>query len=248
MDRETIACIEVGGSGAQTVLFAPRHDGVDPLDAPTIVEGIDGSVDGADLLLLAVPGIIDGLRVVGASNLGWYDVDPAEQLGLDRGSDLVLNDAEAAALGEAARRGIGDLVFVGLGTGVGGAVVRAGRVTAANLFGHARGFSTIECVCGAVGCLETVAAGWALPRPLDASDPPVIAAALARAIAADPAAARGPVVVSGGLARAYPAILDELSACLPGGRVEATAAPRAAKSAAAWGLVHAARQLDLTRP
>jgi hypothetical protein len=44
------------------------------------------------------------------------------------------------------------------------------------------------------------------------------------------------VVVAGGLARRHPAMVDLIAAELPARRVEPSAAPPAAKSAAAWGL------------
>lgn len=237
MDSRTIACIEVGGSGCQTVIF-------DGDRTPEITDGIDPLSRAGDFLLLAVPGIIEGNRVLGASNLGWYDIDPAIELGFGRSADLVLNDAEAAALGEAALRGIANLTFVGLGTGVGGAVVANGKVVLSNLFGHEPGFSDDGCICGQTGCLETVAGGWALPDPLGPEDPSRIALALCKALGRHPLAPMGPVVVTGGLARRYPTVLDELSLLLPGLSVEPSAAPPRAKSAAAWGLHQAAFDAD----
>lgn len=230
----TIACIEVGGSGIQTVLFANDELSV-------IRDGAHASA--TDMVLMAVPGLIQDGRVVAASNMGWYDVDPAMAVGLDRSAALVLNDAEAAALGEAALRDVNDLTFVGLGTGVGGAIVRDGAVIAHNLLGHQIGYSDRTCACGARGCLETVAAGWALPDPVQADQIGAISAALARAVREEPLSSTL-VVVTGGLARRYPAIVSGLAALLPGHSVEPTAAPPDAKSAAAWGLARAARRLD----
>jgi predicted NBD/HSP70 family sugar kinase len=223
-----VACVEIGGGGVETVLLdasgaATRHDGI---AAP---EGLP--------LLIAVPGIVEQGRVVAASNLGWYDVDPAERLGIHRPADVVCNDAEAAALGESALRvGTPDLVFLGLGTGVGGAVVVDGVATA-NLFAHHPGFSSRTCSCTRTGCLETVAAGWALPDPVPAAELPRIAAALARAVTEEPLAAPRLVVLAGGLTARHPALLDLVADALPGRTVEATAAT-GAKSAAAWGLRH----------
>lgn len=222
-----ITCIEVGGSGTQTVHF-------DASGAHTISAGAGASAD--DVVGVAVPGIVRNGRVMAASNLGWYDVDPAEQLGLAAPAHTVLNDGEASALGEAALREIVDLVFVGLGTGVGGAVVRDSRVVADNLFGHAVGFSDRPCRCPQTGCLETVAAGWALPTPLPDDDVAAVAVALSRAIEDEPAAEDGLVVVGGGLAAGYPRLVDEVARHLPHRSVEPSAAPPAAKSAAAWGL------------
>ena len=112
-----LACVEVGGSGNQTVLFDE--------DATPVIFDRAHQPFGARLAL-AVPGIIEGDRVLAASNLNWHDVDPVSALGLAGPAAAVCNDAEAAALGEAELRGMGSggsLVFVGLGTGVGGAIV-----------------------------------------------------------------------------------------------------------------------------
>jgi predicted NBD/HSP70 family sugar kinase len=225
-----ITCIEAGGSGSQTVVFADEGE-------PSVRPGAEAPA--GSTLLLAVPGVIVQGRVT-ASNLGWLDADPAAQLGCPSPAALVMNDGEAAALGESVLRGGIDLVFVGVGTGVGGAVVLDGRVAAGNLFGHAKGFSDHPCTCTQVGCLETVAAGWALPDPLTDDAVDVVAAALARAVDAEPAATPDLVVVGGGLARRYPALVTAAGAALPGRTVQPTHAPAGAKSAAAWGLVHAA--------
>ena len=223
-----LACVEVGGSSVETVTFA---------DDGTIVR-----VDGAQRapttpLVIATPGIVEGNRVVAASNLGWFDVDPAEALGIGPSAVLVLNDAEAAALGELALRDESDdLVLVTLGTGVGGAVVLDDIVVAANLFGHERGYSDMACVCGRIGCLETVAGGWALPLPLTERDLDRVARAVATAVDSEPLATGGLVVVSGGLARRYPEIVLRVGEYLPQRLVEPSAAPHGFKSAAAWGL------------
>lgn len=222
-------CVEVGASGCQTTIVddaGMRH-----------VDGLDALPDHP--LLLAVPGLIDGPRVVAASNLGWYDVDPVEALGLTGSAALLLGDAEAAALGEWALRGAtSDLLYVGLGTGVGGAVVRDGSVVD-NLLGHQTGFGAVRCRCGQVGCLETVAGGWALPWPLTDDDSSRAARAVATAIRAERLAAVEHVVVAGGLPASYPQLVELVAAELPGRAVTATAAPVGAKSAAAWGLLNA---------
>jgi predicted NBD/HSP70 family sugar kinase len=223
-----LTCVEVGGSSVESVTFA---------DDGTIVR-----VDGAHRspgtrLAVATPGLVDANRVVAASNLGWYDVDPAEALGLGAPADLVLNDAEAAALGEVALRdGDGDAVYLSLGTGVGGAVVYDGLIVADNLFGHAPGHSDMACVCGRTGCLETVAAGWALPSPLTRSEVDLVARSVVRAVDAEPLATPPLLVIGGGLARRYPEIIDLIAVRIAHRLVEASAAPHGFKSAAAWGL------------
>lgn len=223
-----LACVEVGGSGVETVLFAP--DG-------TVVR-VDAAVRPAGTrLAIATPGIVENGRVVAASSLGWLDVDPAEALGISPAAELVLNDAEAAALGEVAlRKGVGDAVYVCIGTGVGAAVVRDGVVTAANLLGHLGGFSDRPCLCGQVGCLETVAAGWALPNPIDNAAVEVVAIALANALSREPLASPSLVVLGGGIAHRYHALREHLSEHAPERTVELSAAPAGFKSASAWGL------------
>ena len=223
-----LVCVEVGGGGVETVLLDPdgratRQPGV------AVPDGLP--------LLIAVPGLVSNGRVVAATNLGWYDVDPAEHLGLAGPAAVVCNDAEAAALGESILRpGHPDLVFVGLGTGVGGAVVAQGRTTT-NLFAHSPGFSRLTCNCGRIGCLETVAAGWALPEPVDPAQLPAVAAALAQAVEAEPLAVPELVVLAGGLTAAHPELIELLALHLPTRTVVGTAAS-GTKSAAAWGLRH----------
>jgi predicted NBD/HSP70 family sugar kinase len=224
-----LACVEVGGGSVQTVLF----------------DADDYSLHGGALqppgaaLAIAVPGLIDGELVAEASNLGWRNTDPVVALGLRGPALVVVNDAEAASLGEAAlrgARGLAELVFVGVGTGVGGAVVRDARVVAGNLFGHGSGFGDSVCRCGRSGCLETVAGGWALPEPITRNHLEDVATAIAVAIGREPQASGGPVVVGGGITRRYPQLVRLLADRLPERRVEASLAPARAKSAAAWGL------------
>lgn len=116
------------------------------------------------------PGTIDRHEgtVIGAYNLNWKTVQPVkveieEKTGIPFFID---NDANVAALGEA-WRGAGesesDVVFLTLGTGVGGGIVVDhslvhGASGAAGEVGHI----TVEpngylCTCGKNGCLETVA-------------------------------------------------------------------------------------------
>ena len=229
-----VACVEVGASGCQSTIV----DG----DTFRHVDGVD--VPAGRPLLLAVPGLIDGPRVLAASNLGWYDVNPVEKLGLSGSAALLLGDAEAAALGEYALRCCAnDLIFVGLGTGVGGAVVRDGHVVD-NLLGHLPGFGDRPCRCGQVGCLETVAGGWSLPRPLSQDDVRRIAVAVAQAVRDEPLAQVDLVVVAGGIAARHPEVVSLIGRELTNRQVQPTAAPTDAKSASAWGLLHAFRRVS----
>lgn len=223
-----LACVEVGGSGTQTVLF----DGGDPVEIDAGAFCPEGFA-----LAIACPGVINGSRV-DATNLQWIDADPAHELGLTARPVLVMNDAAAAALGEAAlgSGAVDDLLYVGLGTGIGGARVRRGRVTAENLLGHQVGFGDAPCRCGGNGCLETVAGGWALPDPLSPAVVLDVVAALAAAIERDPEAGADTVVVAGGIVDRHPAVVAALAAELPDRRILGSARPPKAKSAAPWGL------------
>jgi predicted NBD/HSP70 family sugar kinase len=237
------ACVEIGASNVQTVLF--EGDG-----CYRVVEGAH-QPEGFELAI-GVPGlIVDGI-VSESSNLGWRDVDPVEALGLPGPAKVVVNDAEAAGLGESVLRaaeGFGPLVYLGLGTGIGGAVVDGGEVIAGNLFGHMAGFGSARCPCGRTGCLETVAAGWSLPYPIDDEHLARASSALATGITSESLASGVPlVVIGGGIARRYPRLVDMTRAHLNGLEVEPTQAPPEAKSAAAWGLSYLSNDLGPAEP
>jgi glucokinase len=83
------------------------------------------------------------------------------------------NDARMALLGErhvGAARGYDNLVMITLGTGIGGAAMIEGKLLrgkhaqAGCLGGHLPAkVGGRVCTCGAVGCMEAEASGWALP-------------------------------------------------------------------------------------
>ncbi len=125
---------------------------------------------------LASAGLVDvrAGTVLFAANLGWSDV-PVRRLLEERLRlpVVVANDARAAALGEwrfGAGRGASDLVYITVGTGIGGGIVSAGRLLlgARGLAGEI-GHVTVEpdgapCACGGRGCLEALASGPAIAR------------------------------------------------------------------------------------
>lgn len=83
------------------------------------------------------------------------------------------NDARMALLGEfyaGAARGYSDVVMITLGTGIGGAamidgsLLRGKHAQAGCLGGHIPAdFEGHACTCGAIGCTEAEASGWAIP-------------------------------------------------------------------------------------
>jgi glucokinase len=86
---------------------------------------------------------------------------------------VVDNDANAGTLGEwrfGAGRGVNDLLYVNIGTGIGGGIISGGRLVRGwrNLAGEI-GHMTVKpdgplCPCGRKGCLEALASGSAIGR------------------------------------------------------------------------------------
>lgn len=109
-----------------------------------------------------------------APNLSIRDFNLRDALQERLGIPVFLeNDANLAALGEhlyGAGQGSGDLVFINIGTGIGGGLILGGEIYdgafgGAGEIGHMRVIPDgPECTCGGRGCLETVASGWALKR------------------------------------------------------------------------------------
>jgi glucokinase len=126
---------------------------------------------------LAAAGAIDSQRrvITLSPNLpGWRDIPLGsiieQRLGI---RTWLLNDANAAALGEhhlGAGRGVDNLIYLTIGTGIGGAIIIDGKLyTGACGSAGEMGHMTVEvngprCECGNVGCLETLASGRAIAR------------------------------------------------------------------------------------
>ena len=124
------------------------------------------------------PGAVDreNKTVTGAFNLNWAETQEVgsvieKELGIPFAID---NDANVAALGE---RWVGagannrNVVFITLGTGVGGGVIADGNLIhgvagAGGEIGHiiVEPDTGFECTCGNKGCLETVASATGIVR------------------------------------------------------------------------------------
>ena len=125
--------------------------------------GVPGEVDQASRRVLS-GGYVDfsGFDVVAK-------VEAETQLGV-----RVENDAVMALLGEAAHgaaRGQKNVVMMTIGTGIGGAILDQGIVLrgrgSAGQLGHlCADLQGIPCVCGRIGCLETLSSGTAFARHL----------------------------------------------------------------------------------
>ena len=144
---------------------------------PEIIESIKHHLDlyrltSEDFLGIGMgsPGAVDRSEgtVTGAFNLNWATPQPVrETMEQETGIPFFIdNDANVAALGEKWRGAGGDnhdVVFITLGTGVGGGIIADGHLihgTAGS--GGEIGHMTVdpdgfECTCGKKGCLETVA-------------------------------------------------------------------------------------------
>ncbi|MFD1417193.1 ROK family glucokinase [Companilactobacillus keshanensis] len=126
--------------------------------------------DQFDGIGLGSPGTINFKEgtIKGAYNLNWTDsVYPVRDIEEGTGIPVTIeNDANVAALGErwkGAGNNADDVVFVTLGTGVGGGIIAGGNLLhGANGAAGEIGHITVDphgflCTCGKRGCLETIA-------------------------------------------------------------------------------------------
>jgi glucokinase len=123
------------------------------------------------------PGTVDpdtGIVYYGPNIRDWHDIHLRDILAASLNRTVVIgNDANAAALGEA-RFGsdihVQHLIYIGLGTGVGGGVISHGQLISGKRgFGGELGHVTIDpngprCSCGGIGCVESYVGGWAIVR------------------------------------------------------------------------------------
>lgn len=201
--------VDLGGTTIKFGLFSSAGELIEKWEVPTrsedkgkhLLADIAGSVLGkmedhglkvADVVGvgIGVPGAVrDEGFVAPCVNLDqWGNFDVADSLSRLLGGIPVkaVNDANAAALGEMAHgggKGYGNVVFVTLGTGVGGGVIQDGRLLcgshgAGGEIGHIKVADgcDVACGCGKRGCLEQFASATGLVRCahayLDASDEP----------------------------------------------------------------------------
>jgi glucokinase len=150
---------------------------------------------------LVVTGIVDERRgmAVHSENVGWRDM-PVRSL-VEQATRLPVgfgHDVRAGALAEwrlGAGRGLEDLVFVPIGTGVSAGIIVQGRLISGG--GHAGEIGHVDvghgesCPCGGRGCVEAVASAAAVARRYAAiSGRPVAGAreVAERMVGGDPAA------------------------------------------------------------
>ncbi|WP_423189210.1 ROK family glucokinase [Alkalibacterium sp. f15] len=151
---------------------------------PSIIQSITQHMKGNNLqasdflgIGMGSPGTVNKSKgtVIGAYNLNWKTEQPLQEM-IEGATNIPLfidNDANVAALGEkwiGAGNDEPNVVFITLGTGVGGGVIANGdlihgAIGAAGEIGHI----TIDphgykCTCGKNGCLETVASATGIVR------------------------------------------------------------------------------------
>jgi glucokinase len=219
--RDLVLGVDVGGTTIKAALLdsdglefghserpTPRHLGPDAVTETivgAIVELRDQVPAGARLRAvgLVVPGVVNAQQgiAVYATNIGWRQLPLRQIVAEAVGLPVVLDhDVRAAGLAEletGAGRGLQEVLFVALGTGVAAAVITRGQVSAgatgrAGELGHLPVFPGGEwCACGQRGCTETYASGAALSRRYSAAsgitDVPA-EEVISRAAAGDPVA------------------------------------------------------------
>jgi glucokinase len=199
VQRDLVIGVDVGGTTIKAAILdsdglecrcserpTPRHLGPDAVIATTIeaiVELRAQLPEGARLgaVGLVVPGIVDAEQgiAVYAANIGWQQLPLRQIVAEAVGLPVILDhDVRAAGLAElelGAGRGLQEVLFVALGTGIAAAVITRGQVSAgatgrAGELGHLPVFPEGEwCACGQRGCTETYASASALSRRYSAA-------------------------------------------------------------------------------
>jgi glucokinase len=143
-----------------------------------VVDMVTSLSRGRDIVAagVAAPGFIDSAQstVYYTPNISWRNEPLRDRLTDRLGIDVTIdNDANAAGWAEyrfGAGRHVQDMTMLTIGTGVGGAIVTAGRLFRGGFgagaeLGHMRLVPEgLPCGCGARGCIEQYGSGRALLR------------------------------------------------------------------------------------
>jgi len=190
---DLVLAIDVGGTTIKSEIVAsddqivaasrvPTPHGVAALDAISDAGGgLIASLPEAERArvtraAVGLPGIVDRVGGVGvlSGNIGWRDLQIAEPLRTAWDLPVVVDhDVTLAGWAEwqrGAGRGVDDVCFVSLGTGiaatfvVGGMLVRGGTSQAGEFGNAPKPAGDRMCGCGARGCLESVASASAIEQ------------------------------------------------------------------------------------
>jgi glucokinase len=181
--------VDVGGTKIAAAVVTPQGEVLNEVRYPSsgpkerllssMARSVNEVRDGFEVggICLAVPGTVSTVenKIIDAPNLHAIEGIPLkdeleERTGL---TTTVENDANAAAWGEfrfGAGSEVSHLIFITLGTGVGGGVISHGvLLRGAQGAGGEMGHITIQatgprCGCGNHGCLEALASGTAIAR------------------------------------------------------------------------------------
>ena len=187
--------IDLGGTTVKIAYFDEAGTMLDKWEIPTVTAGsgkqilpdIAASVKAyiagkgiaaSDILGLGigVPGPVNGAGLVNKCvNLGWGVFNISEELSALTGFPVKAgNDANVAALGEfwkGGGQGCNNMIFVTLGTGVGGGIVINGQLLhgthgAGAEIGHMvlNKHETAKCGCGKQGCVEQYCSATGIVR------------------------------------------------------------------------------------
>ena len=242
---------DVGGTDTKAALvdgdaalgFRSRPTPRSPAEIVEAIAELAAELGEAQAIGVAVPGVVDDANgvAVWSENLDWSDVPFAALVRERCGLPTVLgHDVRAGALAETrvgAARGMTDVVYLSIGTGIAAGIVLGGHLHAgggyAGEIGHTPTGHEDPCACGARGCLEAVASAAAIARRYSARSGRPAAGAADVLAAGDPIAlqvwdealdalagalawiasvlAPEVVVIGGGLSRAGPALYDPRS-------------------------------------
>ena len=192
-----ILAIDLGGTSAKAAILTDEGNLIGRAQVKTSAkEGAEGTVrslaslvktsaeranvslDEIEGIGVGAPGIIDSATgtVVSWTTFGWQNFPLSKELeNFCRKKVFVLNDANAAALGESvfgAGKRYRDSILVTLGTGIGGGIVLNGEIfegykSAGAEIGHTViRYGGRRCSCGRRGCFETYASTRALLREM----------------------------------------------------------------------------------
>ena len=198
---------------------AEEADAIVPAMIEVAREALTDDVDAIGVGAAGLIAFAEGV-VRFAPNLAWRDVPIAERLREALALPVVVdNDGNTAALAEhrfGAGRGHDEMLFVAVGTGIGGGIVSRGRLLrGAHGFAGDFGHIVVEpdgpsCGCGNRGCWEQVAAGRQIGRLGRAAASRSGGARLRELAGGDPDAVTGAIVTEAASASdpAAVAILD----------------------------------------